>query len=100
MLDIDALSSLYGDAISVKDGKIRVVDAGVLASGKTDELAQAAVFGAGAEREYARWLLWELGQAVGIHPASIHALYIARGKGLVHGFTVPAINVRGAAYDT
>src|SRR4029079_11995745 len=25
---------------------------------------------------------------------------MARGRGLVHGFTVPAINVRGAAYDT
>src|SRR4029078_8278081 len=47
-----------------------------------------------------RWLIWELGQAVGVQPASIHELYMARGRGEVHGFTVPAINARGMAYDT
>jgi fructose/tagatose bisphosphate aldolase len=100
MHDIDALNTLFGDAVSVQDGKIRIADAGALASDKMDDLVGAAVFGDGATREYARWLLWELGQAVGIRPASIHDLYLARGEGLVHGFTVPAINVRGASYDT
>ncbi len=92
--------SLFGSAVSVQDGKIKVADAAVLASDKMDELVRAAVFGSGEAREYARWMIWELGQAVGIRPASIHDLYIARGKGLTHGFTVPAINVRGASYDT
>src|ERR671932_339267 len=32
--------------------------------------------------------------------ASINNLYLARGRGEVGGFTVPAINVRGMAYDT
>ena len=35
----------------------------------------------------------------GIYPASIHELYIARGKGEFHGFTVPAINLRSLTYD-
>ena len=35
-----------------------------------------------------------------MRPASIHDLYMARGRGETHGFTVPAINVRGMAYDT
>jgi fructose/tagatose bisphosphate aldolase len=100
MLDIDALNTLFGSAVSVHDGKVSVSDASVLKSEKTDELVRAAVFGDGETREYARWLLWEIGQAVGVRPASIHDLYIARGKGLIHGFTVPAINVRGASYDT
>src|SRR5204862_7319989 len=52
------------------------------------------------ERDQARWLLWELGQAVGTRPASIHELYMARGRGETHGFTVPAMNVRGMSYDT
>ena len=65
-----------------------------------DALARAAVFGDADERHHARWLIWELGQAVGVRPASIHDLYMARGRGEVHGFTVPAINVRGMAYDT
>jgi fructose/tagatose bisphosphate aldolase len=58
------------------------------------------VFAAPAECAYARWLLWELGQAVGVRPWSIHELYMARGRGELAGFTVPAINVRGLAYDT
>ncbi len=35
-----------------------------------------------------------------MRPASIHDLYLARGRGDTGGYTVPAINVRGMAYDT
>src|SRR5690349_23992573 len=65
-----------------------------------DKLARMAVFGDSEERDPARWLIWELGQAVGVRAASIQELYMARGRGEIHGFTVPAINVRGMAYDT
>src|SRR5881409_1716584 len=65
-----------------------------------DALARGAVFGDLEERDHARWLIWEIGQAVGVRAASIHDLYMARGRGEIGGFTVPAINVRGAAYDT
>jgi len=65
-----------------------------------DGLVRDAVFGDDATRAEARWLLWELAQAVGVRPASIHEFYMARGRGEVHGFTVPAINVRGMAYHT
>jgi fructose/tagatose bisphosphate aldolase len=65
-----------------------------------DKLARSAVFGAEQERDMARWLLWELGQAAGVRPASIHEVYIARGRGECDGFTVPAMNIRGRAYDT
>ena len=36
----------------------------------------------------------------GFVPASIHDLYLARGRGDCGGFTVPAINVRMLGYDT
>src|SRR5438477_10818321 len=65
-----------------------------------DTLARLAVFGDAEERDSARWLIWELGQAVGVRAASIQELYMARGRGEVRGFTVPAIKVRGMAYDT
>ena len=90
----------FGDAVLVQDGKVQVRNEGVLASDKMDALVRDAVFAGQDEREYARWLLWEIGQAVGVRPASIHDLYIARGRGEVKGFTVPAINVRGMSYDT
>ena len=100
MDDGDALNALFGNAVTVTDGKVRVSDEKALMSPAMDALVDAAVFGDGVKKEYARWMLWELGQAVGVRPASIHDLYMARGRGEVHGFTVPAINVRGAAYDT
>jgi len=65
-----------------------------------DTLVRLAVFGDAEEKDSARWLIWELGQAVGVRAASIQELYMARGRGETHGFTVPAINVRGMAYDT
>ena len=82
------------------DGQVTVSREAALATPAMDALARAAVFGDTDERHHARWLIWELGQAVGVRPASIHDLYMARGRGEVHGFTVPAINVRGMAYDT
>jgi len=87
-------------AVTVRDGRVTVVDETVLATEQMDQLVRQAVFGSETEREYARWVIWEIGQAVGVRPASIHDLYVARGRGEVSGFTVPAINVRAATYDT
>jgi fructose/tagatose bisphosphate aldolase len=97
---VNTQSSPLGDAISVQNDRVTVVREADLASPKMDALVREAVFGTGVSRDFARWLIWEIGAAVGVRPASIDGLYMARGKGLVHGFTVPAINVRGAAYDT
>jgi fructose-bisphosphate aldolase, class II len=97
---MESLNQLYGSALTVQDGRVTVNDEKTLVTEKTDSLVRSAVFGPQDEREYARWLLWEIGQAVGVRPASIHDLYMARGRGEIRGFTVPAINVRGMSYDT
>lgn len=94
------LHSIFGDDIVLKNGKPQIADEKVLQSDRMDRLVRAAVFGETAERERARWLIWQIGQAIGVRPASIHELYMARGRGEVGGFTVPAMNVRGASYDT
>ena len=91
---------LFGGAVTVQDGRVTVGDASALASEHMDALVRQAVFGDDAAREHARWLLWELGQATGVRPASIHDLYMARGRGEIRGFTVPAMNIRAASYDT
>ncbi len=53
------------------------------------------------EKSAARWLIWETGQTLGVRPASIHELYIARGRSATpHVFTTPAMNIRMASYDT
>jgi fructose-bisphosphate aldolase, class II len=69
-------------------------------SAAMDELVRQAVFGSPAERDEARWLIWEIGQHAGVRPASIHGLYMARGRGEVPPFTTPAINIRVLAYDS
>src|SRR5581483_1677621 len=97
---MDSLNTLFGSSVSVRDGTVTVSNPSALASPTMDTLVRAAVFGDGDEKEHARWLIWELGQAAGVRPASIHELYMARGRGETHGFTVPAINVRGMSYDT
>src|SRR5438093_3941397 len=69
-------------------------------SANIDALVGQAVFGTEDEREQARWLIWEIGQRAGVRPASIHELYLARGRGEVPAFTTPTINVRVLAYDS
>ena len=81
-------------------GAITIANEAPLASPMLDGVVQDAVFGDDSTRAYARWLIWEMAQAVGVRPASIHDLYLARGRGECGGFTVPAINVRGMSYDT
>jgi len=66
-----------------------------------DALVEEAVFGDSEAQAMARWLIWEIAQALGIRPASIHDLYIARGRGAIaRRFTVPAINLRMMTYDS
>ena len=69
-------------------------------SAELDALVRQAVFGGPEEREQARWLIWEIGQRAGVRPASIHELYLARGRGEVRPFTTPAMNIRVLAYDS
>src|SRR5213594_1055397 len=69
-------------------------------SGEMDHLVRQAVFGMPEERDQARWLIWEIGQHAGVRPASIHELYLARGRGQVPPFTTPAMNIRVLSYDS
>jgi fructose/tagatose bisphosphate aldolase len=66
-----------------------------------DRLVWTGVFGAPELRDAARVAVFDQARSAGVYPASIHALYLARGRGQVPSdFTVPAINIRGMAYDT
>jgi fructose-bisphosphate aldolase, class II len=90
------------DALRVADDlSVTVEDEVELRESAIDVLVRAAVFGNDHDvRDTARWLIAEAGRTVGIRPASIHDLYIARGRGDVGGFTVPAMNIRASSYDS
>ena len=84
-----------------EDGRVSVTDEKRLSGEAVDTLAKEAVFGDSGQQAAARWLLWELGQGLGIYPASIHGLYVARGREEAPlNFTVPAINLRAMTYDS
>ena len=92
---VEELFTYLENAVRVGDDGVRVTDEELL-RGRVEKVVHTAVFGTGLIRDTARWLLWELGQELGIYPASIHELYMAIGRGEVPAdFTVPAINVRG-----
>ena len=99
---VRALLDGVSGAVRLGDGNaVEVVDADALRAEAIDQLVHAAVFGDDADlRDAARWLIGAAAREVGIAPASIHELYMARGRGEVSGFTVPAMNIRAASYDT
>ncbi len=88
------------ESIEVDAERVRVRDEAILRARDIDTLAREAVFGAGETRAYARWLIWETAQTLGIRPASIHELYVARGfERIPATFAVPAVNLRALVYD-
>jgi len=95
----DFLESLKG-AVKIEKEKIKVTDEKLLRE-KISTLIHQAVFGDEVTRGIARWLIWEAAQELGIRPASIHELYVARGRAQTPlNFTVPAMNLRMLAYES
>ena len=97
---LDRLMASFQGILEIKDARVFVKDEKHLSS-KLDSLAREAVFGDTETQSAARWLIWETAQSLGVRPASIHELYMARGRGeIAKVFTVPAINLRMLAYDS
>ena len=95
----DLLSRLSG-IIHVHDGAIEIADVARLRADGIRDLAWTAAFTEDpATAEAAQWIVWEASQALGARSASIHELYLARARGEVSGFTVPAINIRAQTFD-
>jgi fructose/tagatose bisphosphate aldolase len=97
---LDRLLASFQGILEIKNARVFVKDEKSLAS-KLDALVRDAVFGDTETQSAARWLIWETAQSLGVRPASIHDLYMARGRGeIAKVFTVPAINLRMLAYDS
>jgi fructose-bisphosphate aldolase, class II len=105
ILEGAAVRSLLGELSGIvslsSDLVVEIENEKALRARGIDRLIHAAVFGPDDDvRDSARWIIGEVGQRLGVVPASIHDLYIARGRGEVSGFTVPAMNIRAASYDS
>jgi fructose/tagatose bisphosphate aldolase len=95
----ELLTGLAG-AAHVSGDRLVVDDEAAFRAGAIRDLAWTAAFTTDeSAAEGARWLVWEAAQALGARSASIHELYMARARGEVSGFTVPAINIRAQTFD-
>ena len=84
---LDGVRLVVDDEATVRDTVIR-------------DLAWTAAFASDpATIATAQWLVRETARELGALSASIHELYMARARGEVHGFTVPAINIRAQTFD-
>jgi fructose-bisphosphate aldolase class II len=95
----DLLARLDG-IVRLDVEKLAIVDEKRLRDDGIRDLAWTAAFGEDeAAVQAAQWIVWEASQALGAQSASIHDLYLARARGEVSGFTVPAINLRAQTFD-
>lgn len=84
-LDTTGTRAKLRDAVAVRD--------------HIDEIVRLAVFGSPPEQALARYAIHSAAPQLGAVSSSIWGLYAARGRGEVSGFTAPAVNIRGMAYD-
>lgn len=84
----------------VAGGRLAIDDVAAFRATGIRDVVWSATFSEDAGTvEAARWIVWEASQELGCPSASIHGLYMARGRGEVSGFTVPAINLRTQVFD-
>ena len=98
--DLQDLLALLDDSVVLQDGKAVVKDA-VRLRATIHRLAEIEALESGPPHGMARYLVRVIAQGVGVYPASINDLYMARGRGEVPtSFTVPAMNLRAMAFDS
>ncbi|MBI3751697.1 MAG: class II fructose-bisphosphate aldolase [Chloroflexi bacterium] len=95
----ELLDALAG-RLHLEGGRVVVDDEPGLRDTGIRDLAWTAAFTQdAATAEAAQWLVWQVAQVLGARSASIQDLYMARARGDIHGFTVPAINIRAQTFD-
>ena len=95
----DLLATMAG-AAHVEGDRLVIDDEAKFRADAIKDLAWTAAFTTDEPTaEATRWLVWEASQALGARSASIQGLYMARSRGDVSGFTVPAVNLRAQTFD-
>lgn len=96
--ELNEVLSLTGGALQVDGQAVRVVDEAKVRT-TIIKLVEASALGSGLQQGWARFLIRAAALELGIYPASIHDLYLARGRGEVPmTFTTPAFNLRALSH--
>ena len=97
---VSSLISRLSGIVDWHEGRFVIDDVARLRADGIRDLAWTAAFSDDpATVEVAQWIVWEAAQELGARSASIHELYLARARGEISGFTVPAINIRAQTFD-
>jgi len=97
--EIVELMDLVENSVNYSHGKVTVTDLNVLQK-KIHRWVEVSTLETGTRQGWARFLVRLVAQELGIFPASIHELYMARGRDETpHTFTVPAMNMRVLSFD-
>jgi len=97
---VSDLISRLSAIVDWHEGRFVIDDVARLRADGIRDLAWTAAFSDDpATVEVAQWIVWEAAQELGARSASIQELYMARARGEVSGFTVPAINIRTQTFD-
>jgi fructose/tagatose bisphosphate aldolase len=95
---IKELLELVDNSLSVDGTHVKVTDAAKFRK-NIDKLVERSALASDESAGWARYLIRAAALELGVYPASIHELYIARGRGEVPmTFTTPAFNLRALSF--
>jgi len=95
----DVLKDTLSNVIKFENG-IKIIDRELFINQQLDKLVDNLEVSKNDEvRSLCKWIIWETARETGIYPSSIHELYMARARGEIEGFTVPAMNLRVLPYE-
>ena len=97
-MDVKELIDLVDGSLQVEGTAVKVVDAAKLRA-TIGKLVEVSALGSDQAQGWARYLVRAAALDLGIVPASIHDLYLARGRGdAPMTWTTPAFNLRVLSY--
>ena len=95
---IKELLDLVENSLSVDGTTVKVTDAAKFRK-NVGKLVERSALGSDSTAGWSRFLIRAAALELGVYPASIHELYMARGRGDVPmTFTTPAFNLRALSH--
>ena len=96
---INELLDLVENSVNYSHGKVIITDKKVFQE-NISRWVEVSSLETGSRQGWSRYLVRLAAIELGIFPASINELYLARGRDEVpHTFTVPAMNMRVLSFD-
>lgn len=95
---VNELIQLVDNSLSYDGSNVKVLDAGAFRK-YIHKLVERSALAADSSAGWARYLIRAAALELGVYPASIHELYMARGRGdAPMTFTTPAFNLRALSF--